>query len=145
MKPGPALVASSISGLARRRSAIAAASFAGGCCGTGGDHGGVGCHVAVGGIARGRDLHAVRDVRRQIRHGGVERIEHLGTDGLEQVGHAGCDAGNGAAVQGRSGERTNAGAVLPGAKERDRDVALLGLRSLDEVSAEMFCGRLGRR
>ncbi len=106
--------------------------------GAGGDHGGVGCHVAVGGIARGRDLHAVRDVRRQIRHGGVERIEHLGTDGLEQVGHAGCDAGNGAAVQGRSGERTNAGAVLPGAKERDRDVALLGLRSLDEVSAEML-------
>ena len=83
--------------------------------GAGGDHGGVGCHVAVGGIARGRDLHTVRHVLRQIRHGGVESIEHLGTDGLEQVGHEGCDAGNGAAVQGRSGERTGAGAVLPGA------------------------------
>ena len=115
MKPGPAAVASSISGLARRRSAMAAASFAGGCfAARGGDHGGVGCHVAVGGIARGRDLQ--RPPTSCGRSGTVAwRASAPWTDGLEQVGHEGCDAGNGAAVQGRSGERTGAGAVLPGA------------------------------
>ncbi len=50
-------------------------------CGLGRDHGGVGRHVAVGRVARGRDLDACGDVRRKIGND----LGQSGKDGLAQA------------------------------------------------------------
>ena len=115
-KPGPAAVASTMPGSARRLLGDGGGEFrrrlAGG---LGGDQCGVGRHVAVRRIARGRDFHPRGDVVRQVGHGAAQRVEHLGTDGLEQVGHEGVMRAMGRRFK---GGRVNGQARVPFCRAR---------------------------